>query len=110
MEYIILVKMEKEIVMSEILEQAIAALTKKMGEASFDGSAKFDIDGEGCIMIDAAGVRAADEEAEVTLRANTETFQDILAGDLDPASAFMSGRLTIDGDMGVAMRLGGALG
>jgi putative sterol carrier protein len=55
-------------------------------------------------------VRAGDEEAEVTLRANTETFQDILAGDLDPASAFMSGRLTIDGDMGVAMQLGSALG
>ena len=98
--------------MSEILEQAVLALTKKMGEASFGGSAKFDIDGEGCIMIDAAGVRAGDEEAEaeVTLRANTETFQDILAGDLDPASAFMSGRLTIDGDMGVAMQLGSALG
>ena len=96
--------------MSEILEQAVLALTKKMGEASFGGSAKFDIDGEGCIMIDAAGVRAGDEEAEVTLRANTATFQDILAGDLDPASAFMSGRLTIDGDMGVAMQLRSALG
>ncbi|MGB0539215.1 MAG: SCP2 sterol-binding domain-containing protein, partial [Paracoccaceae bacterium] len=34
----------------------------------------------------------------------------ILAGDLDPASAFMSGRLTVDGDMGVAMQLGSALG
>ena len=110
MDYFILVKMEKGNVMSEILEQAVAALTNKMGEASFGGSAKFAIDGEGYIMIDAAGVRAGDEEAEVTLRANTETFQDILAGDLDPASAFMSGRLTIDGDMGVAMQLGSALG
>ena len=50
--------------MSEILEQAVLALTKKMGEASFGGSAKFDIDGEGCIMIDAVGVRAGDEEAD----------------------------------------------
>ena len=50
--------------MSEILEQAVLALTKKMGEASFGGSAKFDIDGEGSIMIDAAGVRAGDEEAD----------------------------------------------
>ncbi len=95
--------------MSEILEQAAAALTKKMGEASFGGSAKFDIDGEGCIMIDAAGVRVGDEEAEVTLQANTEAFQDILAGDLDPASAFISGRLTINGDMVIAMQLGNAL-
>ena len=61
-------------------------------------------------MIDAAGVRAGDEEAEVTLRASTGDFSRYLSGDLDPASAFMSGRLTIDGDMGVAMQLGSALG
>ena len=44
MDHFILVKMEKGNVMSEILEQAVAALTNKMGEASFAGSAKFDND------------------------------------------------------------------
>ena len=55
------------------------------------------------------GVRASDEDAEVTLIATAETFQDIMAGALDPTSAFMSGKLRIEGDMGTAMRLSGVL-
>ena len=42
--------------------------------------------------------------------ADAETFQDILNGDLDATSAFMSGRLSVDGDMGTAMQLAGLLG
>ena len=38
-----------------------------------------------------------------------ETFQGILSGDINPASAMMSGKLNIDGDMGLAMALGNAL-
>ena len=33
-----------------------------------------------------------------------------LDGELDPTGAFMSGRLTVAGDMGLAMRLGTLLG
>ena len=60
-------------------------------------------------MLDADGARAGDEEADVTLTADADVFQDILSGDLDPTGAFMSGRLKIDGDMGAAMRLAPAL-
>ena len=67
------------------------------------------IEGEGAIVLDDAGVRASDDEADVTLTSDTDTFRAILDGDLDPTSAFMSGRLKIDGDMGAAMRLGSAL-
>lgn len=95
--------------MNDVIEAAVAALSGKLG-SGFDGSAKFVISGEGAIMVDGAGVRAGDEEADVTLTADAETFRDILGGDLNPTSAFMSGRLAIDGDMGTAMRLGAALG
>jgi putative sterol carrier protein len=60
-------------------------------------------------MVDASGVRAADEPADVTLTASADTFQDMMSGDLNPTSAFMSGKLTVDGDMGMAMQLGGLL-
>ena len=33
----------------------------------------------------------------------------MMTGDLNPTSAFMSGKLTVDGDMGMAMQLGGLL-
>lgn len=94
--------------MSDIITAAVAALSEKLG-GGFDGVAKFVIEDEGSIMMDEAGVRAGDAEADVTLMADADTFRSILAGDLNPTSAFMSGQLKIDGDMGAAMRLGSAL-
>jgi len=95
--------------MSDFLEKAAAELTTKLGNGGFDGSAKFDVAGVGAIVMDASGVRVADEEAEVTLSADADTFQEIFDGELNPTSAFMSGKLTIDGDMGLAMKLAAVL-
>ena len=95
--------------MSNVIEQAVNALNDKMSGTGFDGSAKFSIEGEGSVIVDANGVRASDDDAEVTLIATADVFQDIMAGDLDPTSAFMSGKLRIDGDMGTAMRLSSVL-
>ena len=95
--------------MSNVIEQAVNALNDKMSGAGFDGSAKFCIEGEGSVIVDANGVRVSDDEAEVTLIATADVFQDIMAGDLDPTSAFMSGKLRIEGDMGTAMRLSSVL-
>ena len=95
--------------MTDLLSAAVAALQAKLDGGAFDGSAKFVIAGKGALMLDAAGVRASDEAAEVTLTADAGTFQDLLGGRLSPASAFLSGRLKIDGDMGTAMRLGSVL-
>ena len=95
--------------MSDVVNAAVTALNEKMGDQGFDGSAKFVIEGEGALMIDGDGARAADDEAEVTLTADADTFQQILEGELDPTAAFMSGKLSVDGDMGQAMKLGSVL-
>lgn len=95
--------------MSDVIEAAVAAMQEKLGEG-FDGSAKFVITGEGAVMLDADGVRAGDEEADVTLTADVETFRAILDGRLNPTTAFMTGRLAVDGNMGTAMKLGSVLG
>lgn len=95
--------------MSEVITAAVAALNEKMGGEGFDGVAKFVIEGEGAILIDANGARAGDTESDVTLTANTDTFESILSGDLDATAAFMSGKLSVDGDMGMAMKLGSVL-
>lgn len=94
--------------MSSVIEAAVAALQEKVPDG-FDGVAKFVLTGEGAIMIDQSGVRAADEEADVTLTADAEVFKAILDGDLNPTTAFMSGKLSVDGSMGLAMKLGSAL-
>lgn len=96
--------------MSEIVEKAVVALQQRLDGQSMPGTVKFVIEEEGAIMIDGAEVRSGDEPADCTMVASAETFQGILEGDVNPTSAFMSGRLKIDGDMGLAMKLGTLLG
>jgi putative sterol carrier protein len=95
--------------MSEMIDHAVKALTAKLS-GGFEGVAKFVIEGEGAIMLDATGVRAGDDEADVTLTAEAEVFRAILDGQMNPTMAFMSGKLAVDGNMGMALKLGSVLG
>ena len=96
--------------MSDVVSQAVDALNAKMGGEGFDGTAKFVIEDEGAIIIDENGARASDDDADVTLTASAETFKAILDGDQNPTAAFMTGKLSVDGNMGLAMKLAGVLG
>lgn len=95
--------------MSDVVNAAVAALSEKLS-GGLPGTAKFVISGEGALMVDASGVRAGDEDADVTITADRETFEGLMSGDVNPTAAFMQGKLAIDGDMGLAMQLGAALG
>jgi len=94
--------------MSDVIDAALAVLRVKMING-FDGLAKVVIPGEGSIMLDSDGAREGDDEADVTLTASAEVFQGILSGDVNPTMAFMTGKLSVDGNMGLAMKLGAAL-
>jgi putative sterol carrier protein len=94
--------------MEEILAKAVEKLQEKMPQG-FDGSVKFEIADAGSILLDSDGARAGEGDADCTLSADAETFAAILDGTLNPTSAFMGGRLQVDGDMGMAMRLAGTL-
>lgn len=95
--------------MSDTLEKAAAALNEKLAGGAFDASAKFAIADLGAIVLDSDGARVSDDDADVTLSADADTFEQILSGDLNPTGAFMSGKLSVDGDMGVAMKLASVL-
>ncbi|MCZ4350982.1 SCP2 sterol-binding domain-containing protein [Roseovarius aestuarii] len=95
--------------MSETIDAAVSALNAKLGDSTLEGSAKFVIEGEGAVIIDENGARAGDDDTDVTLTADAETFQAIMDGDMDPTAAFMGGKLAVDGDMGMAMKLGSVL-
>lgn len=94
--------------MSDILNQAVAALSARLSDG-FDGTAKFEIKDEGSVIIDENGVRIGDDDADVTMIASAETFRGIIEGDVNPTMAFMTGKLKIEGNMGMAMKLGSAL-
>ncbi|QDL90719.1 SCP2 sterol-binding domain-containing protein [Paroceanicella profunda] len=96
--------------MSEMVKAGVKALRKKVGDRKFDGSVRFVIRDEGSIRIDENGVSIDDSDAEVTLTASVDTFRGIIEGKVKPATAFMTGRLKVDGSMGTAMKLAGLLG
>lgn len=92
------------IIVSDVVEAAVKALNGKLADG-FDGLAKFAIEDEGDIMIDGEGARSGSEDADVTLSATADVFQAILEGEMNATSAFMTGKLSVDGDMGLAMKL-----
>ena len=44
-------------------------------------------------------------DADATIAASEETFQQIASGDLNATTAYMTGKLKVRGDMGAAMKL-----
>ena len=95
--------------MSDVINGAVEALQAKLSGGGFDSSVKFTINGEGSVVVDGEGVRASDDDADCTLTADADTFQAMMEGNLNPTAAFMTGKLSVDGDMGVAMKLGALL-
>jgi hypothetical protein len=69
----------------------------------------FDIEGAGQWTVAIAdGQIAVSEgagEADTTFSATEESFQKIVAGEQNPTTAYMTGKLKIKGDMGAAMKL-----
>ena len=77
--------------------------------AGMTNSYVFEIDGAGTwrVDVDDGTVKVAEEggDADATIAASEETFQQIASGDLNATTAYMTGKLKVRGDMGAAMKL-----
>jgi putative sterol carrier protein len=77
--------------------------------AGMKNSYLFDIEGAGQWKVDvndgAVTVSEGGGDADVTISTSSETFEKIIAGDQNPTSAYMTGKLKVKGDMGAAMKL-----
>ena len=72
---------------------------------------KIDFGEEGTIMLDGAASRVTEEEgpADTTISISWDDWQALRDKRLDPMTAFMTGKLRVDGDMSTAMQLQGVL-
>jgi putative sterol carrier protein len=77
--------------------------------AGMTNSYLFDIEGAGqwVVAVDDGTVNVTEGtgEAETTITTSEEGFLAISRGELNPTTAYMTGKLKIKGDMGAAMKL-----
>ena len=96
-------------------EDLIALFQEKTaGADGFGGKIRLDVEGEGGLLIDGNGdgvnISKSDEEADTTIALTMETLQGLMDGSLNPAMAFMGGKLSVGGNMGLAMKLQSMMG
>ena len=72
---------------------------------------KIDFGEQGTIMLDGAASQVSEEDgdADTTIKVSWDDWQQLAAGQLDGMTAFMMGKLKVEGDMGNAMQLQGVL-
>jgi putative sterol carrier protein len=77
--------------------------------AGMENSYLFDVDGEGVWLVDVRDdkltVTEGEEPADVTIKTSGETFAKIVTGDQNATTAYMTGKLKVEGDLGAAMKL-----
>ena len=98
--------------MSETVQEFFTTLPERADTSKTAGmtnSYLFDIDGAGTWKVDvddgSVTVSQGGGDADVTISTSQEVFEKIIAGEQNPTSAYMTGKLKIKGDMGAAMKL-----
>jgi putative sterol carrier protein len=84
------------------------------GARALESSYRFDIDGAGSWRVESEGDRLVVTEsgapADCVIRANEKTFLRIVRGEQSPMGAYMTGKVKVEGDLGLALRLRDLLG
>jgi len=77
----------------------------KVAASDFDNVMKFDCGDDGVVVINKREVTREDMEADCTITLSRKNLEKLLAGKLNPMTAFLTGKIKVQGDMSVAMQL-----
>lgn len=92
------------------LDECTQAIRTKVGDdCGLAATLKFDCGADGCVYIDGKStpnsVSNASDNADCNITITLDNLGAMVQGDLEPATAFMTGKLKVSGDMSVALRL-----
>ena len=92
------------------LDECTTAIRNKVGaDSGLAATLKFDCGADGTIFIDGKStpnsVSNSADSADCNIAITLDNLASMVQGDLEPATAFMTGKLKVTGDMSVAMRL-----
>ena len=92
-------------------KQELAAKMQDAGAWLPGKTVKLDFGDQGAILLDGANslVSENDGPADTTIKVSWDDWQAMAAGQLDGMTAFMTGKLKVEGDMSNAMQLQGVL-
>ena len=82
------------------------------GQAWLPGKrVKLDFGDDGAVMLDGSAQQVSEDNgvADTTIKVGWDDWQAMAAGQLDGMTAFMTGKLKVEGDMSNAMQLQGVL-
>ena len=82
------------------------AVRSKVAGGGISETVKFDCGDAGVIFIEGSTVTNDNKDADCTVKISEGDLADLIAGELNPTTAFMSGKIKVEGDMSVAMKLG----
>lgn len=75
---------------------------------SLNNTVKFKFE-DGVILLDdkqnPTVVNNQDQEADCTIKMKLRNFEKLISGNLNPMMAYMTGKMKIEGDMSIAMKL-----
>lgn len=92
--------------LSDIAQRIQRGLDKR----PLDNSLKFDCGSDGMLTLSGGDATLADQPADCTIGISTANLEKLIAGKLNPVTAFATGKLKVSGDMSVAFKLGKLLG
>ena len=90
--------------MTTLADFATAVTPRAKGRIK--GTVRLEMPDMGNLLVDETGAVVSDVAAEITLTAKSQVFHSIFDGSQNPAMAFMTGKLKVDGNPMRALKIG----
>ena len=92
--------------MTDITTAEMQDLVTARAKGRIKGSVRLEMPDLATFYVDDTGATLSDRDADITLTAKAAVFRDIAMGEQNPATAFMTRKLKVDGNPMKALKIG----